>query len=261
MFKTIARHSTLTERTQLQVEELITSGVLKAGDRLPSERDLSEKFAVSKTVVREAMRSLAAKGLLEVRPGSGMYVRQVGSDIMTQPMTLLLRLQLVGVDDVIELRSLLEPRIASLAAERAQPSDIETMEESISALRSPTLTAEEYAEADLAFHDRLAAASHTPLLTLLANSINELMLEVRLRAFALEGPRVAELAVHLHTAILDRVKARDVEGSRRAMEEHLEQAADTLRRAHASLNNLSLEPRGRWSPRLETPSDTVKRSM
>jgi DNA-binding FadR family transcriptional regulator len=123
-----------------------------------------------------------------------------------------------------------------LAAERAQPSNIEAMEETIRALTKPGLTAAEVAEADVAFHNQLALAADNPLFSVLAGSINNVMIEICLRACRLDGTVVAaERAVVYHSRILERVKAHDVEGARHAMMEHLAEARDTLRRANHSL--------------------------
>src|SRR3989442_1801836 len=91
MFRSIAHESSLTQRAQVQIEDLIVGGALTRGDRLPSERELTERLQVSKTVVREAICALVGKGLLEVRAGSGVYVRHFGSDVIEEPMKLLLR--------------------------------------------------------------------------------------------------------------------------------------------------------------------------
>jgi GntR family transcriptional regulator, transcriptional repressor for pyruvate dehydrogenase complex len=231
MFKSVVRETTLTERAQRQVEELILNGMLKAGDRLPSERALTQKLGVSKTVVREAIRSLAAKGLVEVRPGSGMYVLGLGSDLMKDPMNLLLRSRHLKPEDIFEVREALEVKIAGLAAERAEANDLKEMEETIRALKMGKLTPIEYAELDVAFHKRLARASGNPLFSALVNTINDVMVEVRLRSISVLGETkfIAD-AIEQHSRIFERVKARDVEGARRAMEVHLARGRDQLRR-------------------------------
>lgn len=231
MFKSVTRETTLTERAQQQVEELIHTGTLKAGDRLPSERALTQKLGVSKTVVREAVRSLVARGLIEVRAGSGMYVLGLGSDLMKDPMKLLLRSRHLKPEDIFEVREALEVNIAGFAAERAEADDLKEMEETIRALNKRKLTPIEYAELDVAFHKRLAQASGNPLFSALVNTINDVMVEVRLRSISVLGEtRFIADAIEQHSRIFERVKARDVEGARRAMEVHLARGRDLLRR-------------------------------
>jgi len=230
MYTSVVRETTLTARAEAQVERLITEGYLKAGDRLPSEKELGAKLKVSKTVIREAIRSLAAKGLVEVRAGSGTYVLDLDQEIVARPLSLLLRSHTLDPQHIHEVREVLEVRIAGLAAERAQAADIEAMEASIRKLQKPRLAAVEYAEADLEFHHCLARATGNLLFSLLVDSLNGVMKEVRLLAFRADGPAAAERAVLYHSRILEKVRARDRQGACDAMLEHLGDAAATLQR-------------------------------
>lgn len=230
MFRSVVRETSLTEKAHQQVEALIVNGTLKAGDRLPSERELTEQLKVSKTVIREAVRSLVAKGLIDVRVGSGMYVRAVGSDMMKEPMSLLLRSNVLKPEDVFEVRESLEVTIAGLAAERASASDRAAMEENIKALQSTRLSAADYAELDVEFHRLLVKAAGNPLFAFLLNSLNDVMIEIRLRAFSIGAGKTVTNALQEHLHIFDRVKAHDVKGARAAMEKHLAQGIKILRK-------------------------------
>ncbi len=230
MFKSVVRETSLTEKAQKQVEALIVNGTLKAGDRLPSERELTEQLKVSKTVIREAVRSLVAKGLLDVRVGSGMYVRAVSSDIMKEPMSLLLRSNVLQPNDVFEVRESLEVTIAGLAAGRASESDLAAMAANIKALQSTQLSAADYAELDVEFHRLLVKAAGNLLFAFLLDSLNDVMIEVRLRAFNIDEGKTVENALQEHLHIFDRVKAHDVEGARAAMQKHLTQGLKILRK-------------------------------
>src|SRR2546426_9620358 len=108
MFRSIAHESSLTQRAQVQIEDLIVGGALTRGDRLPSARGLTERLQVSKTVVREAIRALVGKGLLEVRAGSGVYVRHFGSAEIEAPMRLLLRANVLTPAAIHAIRRILE---------------------------------------------------------------------------------------------------------------------------------------------------------
>ncbi|MGH9845008.1 MAG: FadR/GntR family transcriptional regulator [Blastocatellia bacterium] len=222
MIKTVMREANLTQRAQSQLEELIVNGSLLVGERLPSERELIEQLGVSKTVVREAMRSLATRGLIEIRPGSGMYVVGVGAHLMAEPISLLMRKHRLTVKQIHEVREALEIRIVALAAERAQKEDIEAMAESIRQLEEPRLTPLRYAQLDVEFHTRLAAAAGNPLFSFLINSINDVMLEVRKRAFNLGKRNFVAHSIGEHSKVLKCVEAGDVRGAQKAMAEHLE---------------------------------------
>jgi len=220
MLKAVIREQTLTERAQQQFEELILSGKLRPGDRLPSESDMGKMLGVSRTVVREAVRLLSAKGLVEARSGSGIYVRELNSGMIREPIDLLLRYRAIKVEDILEVRNLMEVHLAGLAAERATSENIAAMEETIAALHNPRLSPREYAEIDVAFHACLAAASGNPLFGILSQSLDAVMIDpIR---FNFERSASARTdALKEHGRILDRLKARDAEGARRAMTESL----------------------------------------
>src|SRR5437868_4206273 len=116
LFRTLPRETTLANQVSQQLEALIIERRLQPGDRLPAERELARQFGVSRTVIREAVRSLAAKGMLEVRSGSGTIVRAPNAAAVSQSMTLFLRAGYPELDyrKVLEVRSILEVEIAGL---------------------------------------------------------------------------------------------------------------------------------------------------
>jgi GntR family transcriptional regulator, transcriptional repressor for pyruvate dehydrogenase complex len=223
MLKVMSRDQTLTERARLQLEEHIIAGEMRPGDRLPSENEMGAMLGVSRTVVREAIRLLVATGLVEVRTGSGIYVRQLDSGVMRDPLDLLLRSRQLTIDEIIEVREAIEVRIAGLAAERAERADIEAMEEAIRLLRRTRNSPQEYAETDVLFHARLAAAARNPLFIVLSSSLNATMVGPIAQCARARGETAIEEAELDHARILDRVKAKDAEGARRAMQESLDQ--------------------------------------
>src|SRR5512137_2609234 len=118
MYK-IVRTSRLYEQIVQQVEESIQKGALKPGNQLPPERELAEQFAVSRTAVREAVKALREKGLIEIRPGRGTFITNGTNGVMRQSLNLLMRLDSgIGSVNLVEVREILEPGIAALAATR-----------------------------------------------------------------------------------------------------------------------------------------------
>jgi GntR family transcriptional repressor for pyruvate dehydrogenase complex len=184
---------------------------------------MGKMLGVSRTVVREAVRLLSAKGLVEARTGSGIYVRGVNSEMIRDPMDLLLRSRGITVDDIVEVRQLLEVHLAGLAAERASSDDIRTMEEAVAALHKTGLSPREYAEIDVAFHGSLAVAAGNPLFIMLAQSVNAVMLDPIRFVYANEK-HAREDTIREHSAVLERIKARDPKGARKAMESFLADA-------------------------------------
>jgi len=220
MFKTVTRELSLTERAQQQLEDLIVSGSLKPGDHFPSESHVGKMLGVSRTVVREAMRLLSAKGLVEARGGSGIYVRELNSSMIRDPIDLLLRCRAIKVEDIVEVRAVIEVHLAGLAAQHATSEDIAAMEEAIAQLHNAKLEPLEYAEIDIAFHTHLAVAAGNPLFGILSQSINAVMVDPIRFAFQRRDSARND-AIREHRRILDQVKARNPEGARKAMAESL----------------------------------------
>lgn len=233
LFKTVQRESTLASRVTRQIEHLIIEGHLQLDDRLPPERELARQFGVSRTVVREAVRALVAKGLLEVHPGSGTMVRSPTAETIAQSMTLFLRAGKPELDyeKVLEVRRVLEVEIAGLAAERRTAKDLEEMEEILHEASEIQDDRDRFAKSDVDFHAALARATHNELFSLLLDSVVDIMIKVRQMGFDVPGMPVR--ALKHHRAILEQVKAGDPQRARQAMREHLIESEETIRQALA----------------------------
>ena len=234
MFKILQREETLSTRVTTQLEQIIVNQRLAAGDRLPAERDLAERFGVSRTVVREAVRSLVARGFLAVKPGSCTVVRKPSAESLTQSISVFLRGNLVELDyaKVIEVRRALETEIAAAAALRRTDDDLARLEDILARTASMRQSRAEFVKLDVAFHSALATATHNELFPLLLEPVNGIMIKVRELGFKV--PRAPERALKFHGRILERVRAADQEGARAAMRGHLEEAEATLRQALGS---------------------------
>jgi len=118
VYKTV-RTSRLYEQIVQQIEESILKGALKAGDQLPAERDLAQRFGVSRTAVREAVKALREKGLVEAYSGRGTFITDGTSQAIRQSLGLMVKIgQPSGSVHLAEVRAILEPEIAALAATR-----------------------------------------------------------------------------------------------------------------------------------------------
>lgn len=225
------REAGLADRVAEHMMGRVLDGTLKRGVRLPPERILAEQFGVSRTVIREAVRTLVSKGLLETSGGSGTYVRSPDPASVAESMSLLLRLHhgatAIPYDKVHEVRLVLEVEIAGLAARRAQPEDLLALEREIARQREADADRDAYVASDVAFHAALAAAAHNELFPVLLNSISDVMAEVRQLGFAVPGTH--EAAVLHHERILAAVKARDAAAAVRAMKAHLRDSKRVLR--------------------------------
>ena len=221
----LVRTSRLYEQIVQQIEESILKGTLKAGDQLPAERELAIRFGVSRTAVREAVKALREKGLVEAYSGRGTFITDGTSQAVRQSFDLMVKIgQPEGSTDLAEVRSILEPEIAALAAERAEESDRATLREAVAVMDRSLKDADAYIEADLDFHLALAEAAANPLILSLIDSIVGLLREQRLRIFQVEGgPQRGQ--VH-HKRILEAMEKRDAKMARDAMKAHLEQVRE-----------------------------------
>jgi GntR family transcriptional regulator, transcriptional repressor for pyruvate dehydrogenase complex len=230
----LTREATLAERVVAELERLILESRLEDGDRLPSERELAAQFGVSRTVVREAVRALAAKRLLDVTGGRGTVVRAPSAESAGESMKLLLRMQGSGADadKVSEVRRILENEIAALAAIRRSADDVAALDAVIESARTRLVDPDAFLKEDLAFHSLLARATHNELFVVLLDSLAEVLLEVRL--LGLRIPGTATRAVEHHGRVLEAVRAGDPTAARAAMDAHMDEARETLAKAIAT---------------------------
>lgn len=217
--------SKVFEQIVEQIERRILSGELRSGDRLPSERELGEQFHVSRTAVREAMKTLAQKGLVDMRPGRGTIVIDGTSRAVKHSLGLMLSVgQEEGSQKLVEVREILEPEIAALAAARATEEEIDAMREAVEIMESNLTNANAYIIADNDFHRALARGTQNVLILRLVDSIVDLLSEQRKQIFAVDGG--PERGQFHHKRLLDAVIRRDPEVARQAMRAHLRQVRE-----------------------------------
>jgi DNA-binding FadR family transcriptional regulator len=224
LFRNVGIKGGLVDRVVNEIQRVIVDGQLEPDAKLPPERELAEELGVSRTVIREAIRILMAKGLLETKPGVGTIVRQVTRDQIVEPLSLLLQTQEGGVsiEHLHQVRRILEVEIAGLAALQATEEDIEELKQVLDEMESVKDIPEAFVAGDADFHQGLAATTHNPLLIVLLASIRDLMREVRL--MVTQHPDLREQVMPDHRKILEQVAAQDSAGARQAMEQHLEHA-------------------------------------
>jgi GntR family transcriptional repressor for pyruvate dehydrogenase complex len=224
-FRSVSRAPSLSDKVAEQLTEAIVSKRVRAGERLPSERELGVHFKVSRTVVREAVRSLAARGLVRVTSGRGVEVNKFGSGEVAASLRLLVRGdERLDYRKVNEVRSAVEVQVAGLAAQRAQPQDLQRLRQ-ICDDHEHSLKQQDFeaaSELDFQFHRELTRAADNELLLAMLDSIAEVLREVRHQSMA--EPHVGEDGLRAHRRILKCVAMRKPEAAREAMSEHLAQA-------------------------------------
>lgn len=206
-----------------QIRLLVSEGQLKAGDRLPSERDLAEKLQVSRASVREALSALEMMGLLEIRSGEGTYIKQVNIDSVVAPLAWVLSMEKDIVLELLEVRKILETQAAVLAAERAESEELNDMNEAVEEMECDLKMGRLGDTADLNFHYAIARATKNKILIRLMNAISDTMHQTlrtsRTKLFASNG--IPERLYHEHQNIYLAIEAKNSEEACNLMLKHL----------------------------------------
>jgi GntR family transcriptional regulator, transcriptional repressor for pyruvate dehydrogenase complex len=224
MYKVI-RASRLYEQIVQQIEESIREGKLKPGAQLPAERELAQEFGVSRTAVREAVKTLSEKGLVEAYSGRGTFVTSGKSQSIRHSLDSLLKSgDMQDSTYVAEMREILEPEFTALAATRIEDQHLVMMREAVAVMDRSMQNPDAYIEADLDFHLALAEAAGNPLILCLLDSLVGVLREQRLGIFAVTGgPERGQ--VH-HKLILEAIEQRSASRARKAMRAHLQQVRE-----------------------------------
>ena len=201
-----------------QIQQQILSGALKPGDQIPAERDLAERFGVSRTAVREAIKSLTEKGLIEVFVGRGTFVTNLSPDRVVESMTLLLRNEPHGVASLQEARELLEAPTARRAALRRSEAHVARLRAIEAEMEEERSVSPRLIDGDTEFHVELARATGNPVLVLMTKTIMGLLRTERLRDdFTSDLP----VAFASHREIVDAIADGDGDRAEHAMIGHL----------------------------------------
>ena len=212
----------LYEQLAERIRQQVLSGALNPGDKLPNERIFARDYGVSRTVVREAVKTLQQDGLIEVKAGLGTFVVDATDKAFTQSLSLLMSVNLSdNLLDVVEIREILEVQMAALAATRAKPEDIEKLKSAVGIMDQSLDDVSEFIKQDHAFHLALAQATQNAVMPLLVSSIVDLLQQLRSRTASVNGS--LERGQRHHKRILDAICRGDAEAAHEAMRAHLRQ--------------------------------------
>jgi GntR family transcriptional repressor for pyruvate dehydrogenase complex len=203
----------------------LLSGQISPGERIPSERTLSETLGVGRSVVREALKSLTVLGLIDVRQGDGTFLKRTDSELLPQAIEWGLLLGAKRITDLVEARHHLEVVLAGLAAERRSEADLVTLRQQLGLMEVAT-TPEEFVAADIAFHYAIADAAGNQSLLQIMRSIRGLLQVWISRVMQSAGS--SRPTWEEHVGVLAAIDARDAEAARMAMEAHMNGATQRL---------------------------------
>ena len=194
-----------------QIKKVILDGTMKAGDKLPPERELTERFQASRISVREALKSLETSGLLTIKPGSGVFVAEVSRKPLSESLSSILRIKKASMNDVTEARIILEPSVARVACERITLEELQELEENIQATLTVLKSRSPAPLQNIEFHSIIANATHNPVIIMTMNPIFDVLKEMNLEMRGNIPRRVdiSGLAVTYHKKILKALRERD----------------------------------------------------
>ncbi|MGH9106681.1 MAG: FadR/GntR family transcriptional regulator [Acidimicrobiales bacterium] len=216
-----ARRVRLYEQLERQLRRYIRDAGLKPGDRFPTERELAEQLAVSRTSVRQAIVSLQVQGLVDVRHGDGMYVRRLDG-LLEPPAELLERRR--RLPEILEARDTLECRLAALAAERRTAEDLAAIYRGLDQMQEEIARGDLGTDGDAIFHHAVTMAAKNEVLVHLMSVIQEPITESRFESLSEPGRPRRSLAAHRRIA--DAIQLGDARAAAHAMHRHIKLVSD-----------------------------------
>ncbi|QFT33782.1 Pyruvate dehydrogenase complex repressor [Labrenzia sp. THAF82] len=228
-------HQKTADAVVAQIEDLILKGVLSSGDRLPAERDLAEQLGVSRPILRDALKKLEERQLIEARRGGGTFVCDLIGPIFSDAIVQLIARHPSAISDYFEFRRSIEGQASAQAAMRAAPSDIARLDDIVAKMETAHEAEDLKSEAllDVAFHHAVGEAAHNVVMLHTLRSCYRLLengvFYNRGRLYHLPNARVELL--NQHCAIAKAIRENDPTGARRAAEEHIDYVRGTLAEA------------------------------
>jgi DNA-binding FadR family transcriptional regulator len=210
------------------LEQLILDGTFPPESRLPSEQELADRYSVSRNVIREALKSLKEKGLVSIRTGSGTFVRRPTVKPISEALHRFVRHSIddFSIAHFYEIRRMIEPENASLAALRATEADMVAILTPFRIMEQHQTESEAWSQADLEFHRAIAAATHNPLLLSIIDALIDPLLKVISAGHA--EPRGTQAGLVAHRSILHAIQAHDPDLAKQVMLDHLNDSEQRL---------------------------------
>ena len=211
-----------------QIQQLIASGTLRPGDRLPNERELAAKFGVGRSSLRDAIRTLEVMGIVESRHGSGTVVRDLSTDALVVPLASVLAQKRELVAELLDVRRMIEPALAARAAANATEAELSHLEDVLRRQEEKVRRGERSIEEDSEFHYAIALAARNTVVLKVLDVLMDLLRESRARS--LQVPGRPERSCAGHRRILRAIKRRDGPAAEAAVRKHLKEIEEIVTR-------------------------------
>jgi GntR family transcriptional regulator, transcriptional repressor for pyruvate dehydrogenase complex len=219
------RRNKVYEDVARQIERLILKK-LRPGDKLPSERELAELLSVSRSSIRDAIRSLELMGMVEPRQGAGTIVCEITANSLANPLANALKRKEELMGELLDFRKILEPPLAARAATHASLDEISEMESILKRQQEKLEAGESTIPEDSEFHYAVAMASGNSVVLKVLDILMDLLRDTRERSLQIEGRPQKSLAAHVR--ILEAIKRHDAEAAKAAMRRHIEDVEEIV---------------------------------
>jgi GntR family transcriptional regulator, transcriptional repressor for pyruvate dehydrogenase complex len=233
----------ITELVVQRIKELLARGELKAGSRLPPERDLADMLHISRPSLRTALKALSVMGIIRAKPGAGTYIAESIPEVFTEPMHFMTLINNTSVEELFEARRIIEAGLAELAAERATEADIALLSKEVEGMKATTADPEEFLKHDVRFHQVMARAANNKLMSGVMDTVAQLLFHIRRQTISRARDLVA--AIEWHEKIITAMQKRDSKHAKEMLSGHLRAAQVAWAREYRPENyGKSLEENG-----------------
>jgi GntR family transcriptional repressor for pyruvate dehydrogenase complex len=214
----------VAEEVADRIRVLMLDGTFSAGDPLPSERHLAERFGVSRGSIRDALRTLETIGLVETRHGQGTFPLELSVERLVAPLASVMAYRSDLQDELLDVRRMFEPAVARAAALRATDDDLAELQRILEMQRLRLKNSQSAIVEDTAFHAILARSTRNRVVMSIMATLNDLLVESRTQSLLQKG-RPAR-SIDGHEAVVAALRRRDADGASQAMYNHIDQIAD-----------------------------------
>jgi GntR family transcriptional repressor for pyruvate dehydrogenase complex len=220
----------VAEEVADRIRVLMLDGTFPAGEPLPSERHLADRFGVSRGSIRDALRTLETIGLLETRHGQGTFPHELSVDRLVAPLASVMAYRSDLQDELMDVRRMFEPAVARAAAQRATDEDLADLERILEAQRQKLKTGQSAIVEDTAFHAILARATRNRVVMSIMATLNNLLVDSRTQSLNQKGR--PSRSIDGHDAVVAALREHDADAASQAMSNHIDQIADLQLHSH-----------------------------
>lgn len=235
-FMKVEREEPLSKKIERQIREAIMQKIFLAGDKLPGEFELAEKFGVSRTAIREALQMLSGRGLVDIRKGSGVYVSEIDMSNVVDPFYQLLDMKCgeASLLHLIRVRLFMEPEITKIAALHRTDNDVQNLQELFIKMKSFMDNPEEMIESDIKFHRQISSATNNPIIPIIMEPIFQLLHKFISSTY--RQSHAPDLAIQYHESLLKFIKDKNPDGAYNTMKRHMQEAEQHVIKYYSSIH-------------------------